>query len=43
MSCGVSDEELQHWDGVANPIDERCSECNEECIHNLDFEDPEAI
>jgi len=34
MSCPYSDEELQKWDGVSNPMGPECSRCyNCECEH----------
>ena len=35
MNCPYSSEELDHWDGVSNPMGEACNECGEwECEHN---------
>lgn len=34
MSCPYSDEELDYWDGVCNPMGDACYECGEwECEH----------
>ena len=34
MSCPYSDDELQKWDSVANPMGEPCYHCDEvECEH----------
>ena len=35
MSCPYSDEELDFWDSVANPIGNACFDCDDlECEHN---------
>ena len=34
MGCPYSDEELEKWDSVCNPMGPACSECNDcECDH----------
>lgn len=34
MSCPYSEEELQEWDSVANPMGEACSTCKDcDCEH----------
>lgn len=34
MSCPYGDDELQEWDGVANPMGVECNNCYEcECEH----------
>ncbi len=34
MSCPYSDEELQKWDSVCNPMGPACRDCDEcECEH----------
>lgn len=36
MSCPYSDETLQKWDSVANPIGAACMDCDDpDCEHNL--------
>ncbi len=33
--CPYSEEELQKWDSVSNPMGEACSDCTEyDCEHN---------
>ena len=35
-SCPYSDEELDYWDGVSNPMGDACNDClNYECEHNM--------
>lgn len=35
MSCPYSDEQLDYWDGVSNPMGKACYECEEwDCEHN---------
>ena len=34
--CPYSDEELEYWDGVSNPMGSECNDCEEyDCEHNL--------
>ena len=36
MDCPYSDEELQYFDGVNNPMGDECRNCqNFECEHNF--------
>ncbi len=36
MSCPYSEQDLELWDGVYNPMGDACDECeNYECEHNL--------
>lgn len=42
MSCPYSDEELQYWDSVCNPMGQSCYSCEEyECEHNANVDNPE--
>jgi len=35
MSCPYSEEDLDYWDGVANPMGEACNDCQDyDCDHN---------
>ncbi len=37
-SCPYSSDELDYWDGVANPMGSACNECGEfECEHNCNY------
>lgn len=40
MSCPYSDEELQEWDGVANPMGQACRECYECTCEHYDGDCP---
>ena len=41
MSCRWSDEELEYWDGVTNPMGMECNECAEwDCEHNCNCDNP---
>jgi hypothetical protein len=34
--CPYSDEELEYWNGVCNPMGDACNGCQDyECEHNL--------
>jgi hypothetical protein len=44
MSCPYSDEELQEWDGVTNPMGAPCYSCEDwDCEHNENEDHPERI
>lgn len=39
MGCPYSDEELQKWDSVTNPMGPACSDCEDyDCEHNPNVE-----
>lgn len=44
MSCPYTDEELELWDSVANPMGKECYICEEwACEHNFNPNNPEEI
>jgi len=47
MGCPYTDEQLQFWDGVTNPMGEACHDCEDyDCEHNPnpngEFEPPDG-
>ena len=44
MMCPYSDEELEFWDSVNNPMGNACFKCDEwNCEHNFNPDNPEII
>ena len=44
MSCPYSDEKLEYWDGVSNPMGQACYSCEDwECEHNENIDNPELV
>lgn len=44
MRCPWSDEELEYWDGVSNPMGSECNECEVwDCEHNINDDNPNFI
>jgi hypothetical protein len=42
MNCPYSDEELEYWDSVTNPMGKECESCDDfECEHNNNLNNPE--
>ena len=42
MSCPYSDEELEYWDSVSNPMGDECYTCEDwDCEHNENDEHPD--
>lgn len=41
--CPYSDEELQFWDSVSNPMGDACDDCDDyDCEHNPNMSPEEA-
>jgi len=44
MTCSYTDEELEIWDGVSNPMGQPCYRCDDyDCVHNFNHDNPELI
>lgn len=44
MSCPYTDEELEIWDSVTNPMGQPCYRCDDYgCVHNFNDDNPELI
>jgi len=43
MGCYYTDDELQKYDGIANPIGKACYNCDElQCEHNENLEEQDG-
>lgn len=43
MSCPYSDDDLEMFDGVSNPMGSACYECADfDCEHNANINDPDG-
>lgn len=44
LGCPYSEDELDRWDGVNNPMGNFCYECEEwECEHNANGDNPNFL
>jgi len=44
LGCPYSEDELDRWDGVDNPMGNFCYECEEwECEHNANGDNPNFL